>query len=678
MPVEDDWKAIINYGGRVRRITYDETANNVATTFFSALEERRPNTYILPRLQELSWKIATPVALDRCRMFFNPGIQTVNLKVETKIPELNAFLTDMSSRTKLKGFSFNSSTNLPDAFTALLAPQTGLEKVVLVAPGALSSGVGRWIASLSHLKCLQLDLTGRSPIAVEGFFDELQPRSGDSTPSSIGSTDSGIFSGDDLDFTEIRKSVMRLTGDLPSKGSFSKLKELHLTGEVANIAVFLKHLDSNSIVHLDIVIEDPPDNADWQDLSGLICDCFSDTLRTLRISATASSKFADLVRSTSRAEPPTKRLSLEQLMNLTNLIRLDIDLPDSIVFTPTDIECLAKACPNLEMLKLCPLARFPPPHFPKITLASLAPLTVHCKRLHTLAVVFNATPGSLSLLKSQKACSPSLLRLHVGHSWAADPLQISILLSHLMPRLESLKWFQEKSRGGFIEAHAKSWQSVSETLPHLQLLRLTEKSFLDIPEPLEKSTSEKSVDATVSLTTCGVQARPLSVDASIQISPILISREVNAVQTTVAEFVDATIPSYEIGVQATVIPPLTVSTAVNTVVQPPLSDNITYPPLSPSKFEFSPIRRPYSSLYFFSSLLGFFSFAYRLTTLPFSFTSRILHLTLARRQCSNPNPDSRFELQKLTTPSVESSQPTDATQSFGSHDIPLDTLPVRQ
>ena len=610
-------------------------------------------------------------------MFLNPGVQTVNLKVETKIPELNAFLTDMSSRTKLKGFSFNSSTNLPDAFTGLLAPQKGLEKVVLVAPGALSSDVGRWIASLPHLKCLQLDLTGRSPIAVEGFFDELRPRSGDSTPSSIGSTDSGIFS-DDLDFTEIRKSVMRLTGDLPSRGSFSKLRELHLTGEVANIAVFLKHLDSNSILHLDIVIEDPPDNADWQDLSGLICDCFSDTLRSLRISATASSKFTDLVRSTSRAEPPTKRLSLEQLMNLTNLIRLDIDLPDSIVFTPVDIECLAKACPNLEILRLCPLARFPPPHSPKITLASLAPLTIHCKRLHTLAVVFNATPGSPKLLKSQLACSPSLLRFHVGHSWAADPLQISILLSHLMPRLESLKWFQEKSRGGFIEAHAKSWQSVSETLPHLQLLRLTEKSFLDIPEPPEKSTSEKSVDATVSLTTCGIQARPQSVDASIQISPILVSREVNAVQTTVAEFVDATIPSHEVGVQASVILPLTVSTAVSTIVQPTLNGNATYPPLSPSKFECSPIRRPYGSLYFLSSLLNFFSFAYRLTTLPFSFTSRILHLTLTRRQYSNSNPDSRFELQKITTPSVESAQPTDAAQSFGFHDIPLDTLPVRQ
>jgi len=606
-------------------------------------------------------------------MFLNPGILTVNLEVENKMPQLNAFLTDMSSRTKLKGFSFNSSTNLPDAFTGLLAPQKGLQKVVLVAPGALSSGVGRWLASLPHLKCLQLDLTGRSPIAVEGFFDELRPRSGDSTPSSIGSTDSGIFSGDDLDFTEIRKSAMRLTGDLPSKGSFSQLKKLHLTGEVANIAVFLKHLDSNFIVHLDIVIEDPPDNADWQDLSGLICDCFADTLQTLRVSATPSSKFTDLVRSTSRAEPPTRRLSLEQLTNLANLVRLDVDLPDSVVFTPVDIECLAKACPNLEILRLCPLARFPPPHLPKITLASLAPLTTNCKRLHTLAIVVNATPGSPTLLESQKACSPSLLRLHVGHSWATEALQISILLSHLMPRLESLKWFQEKSRGGFIELHAKSWQSVSEILPHLQLLRSTEKSFLEIPQLPEKIISEKSVDATVSLITRGVEARPQSADASIQISPVLVSREINAVRETVTEFVDATMPKIEAGVQAVTILPLTVSTAVNTISQPPLNSNTPYPPPSPSKSECSPIRRPYPSLYLFSSLLGFFSFAYRLTTLPFS---RILHLALARLHFPSSKPDSRVELQKMTTSSVEPSSPTNVTTE--SDDIPLDTLPVRQ
>ena len=643
----------------------------MAITFFSALEERRPNTYILPHLQELTWKIETPAALDRCRMFLNPGIEIINLEVENKMPQLNAFLTDMSSRTKLKGFSFNTSTNLPDAFTGLLAPQQGLEKIVLVAPGALSSGVGRWIASLPQLKCLQLDLTGRSPIAVEGFFDELRPRSGDSTPSSIGSTDSGIFSGDDLDFTEIRKSAMRLTGDLPSKGSFSQLRKLHLTGDVANIAVFLKHLDSNLIVHLELVIEDPPDNADWQDLSGLISECFADTLQTLRISATPSSKFADLVRSTSRAEPPTRRLSLEQLVNLTSLVRLDIDLPDSVVFTPVDIECLAKACPNLEILRLCPLARFPPPHLPKITLASLAPLTTHCKRLHTLAIVFNATPGSPTLLQSQKACSSSLLRLHVGHSWATDHLQISILLSHLMPRLESLKWFQEKSRGGFIEAHAKSWQSVSETLPHLQLLRSTEKSFLEIPQLPEKFTSEKSVDATVSLTTRGVEARPQLVDASTQVAPILVSRKVNAVRTTVSESVNATMPNQEVGVQAVVIPPLTVSTAINTIAQLPLNGKVTYPPGSSVC---SPIQRSYSSLYFFSSLLGFFSFAYGLTTLPFSFTSHFL--PYGRLQFFGSKPDSQVEPPKITTPSVELSSTKNITTD--SDDIPLDTLPVRQ
>jgi len=359
-------------------------------------------------------------------------------------------------------------------------------------------------------------------------------------------------------------------------------------------------------------------------------------------------------------------------MNLTNLIRLDIDLPDSIVFNPVDIECLAKACPNLEILRLCPLARFPSPHLPNITLASLAPLTIHCRRLHTLAISFNATPGSRTLLESQKACSPSLLRLHVGHSWATDPLQISILLSHLMPRLESLKWFQEKSRGGFVEAHAKSWQSVSEILPHLQLLRSTEKSFLEIPEVPTKFTSEKSVNATVSLTTRGVEAQPQTVDASVQISPILVNREVNAVQSTVTKFVDATMPSQEVGVQ--VVPPLMVSTAVNTV-QPPMNGSAI---LGPSRFECSPIRRPYPSVYFFSSLLSFFSFAYRLTTLPFSFTSRILHLALARLQFFNLNPDTRVEPPKLTTLTVESSLPTNVTGSFDVDDIPLDTLPVRE
>ncbi|CAA7268000.1 unnamed protein product [Cyclocybe aegerita] len=624
--------------------------------------------YLLPRLQELTWKVETPAALERCALFLHPGLQVINLEVGAKLPKLDDFLADMSRRTSLKGFSFISPTNLPDAFTDLLGRQDDLEKVVLVAPGALAPGVGRWIASLPRLKQLQLDLTGRSPIAVEGFFDELLPRSGDSTPSSIGSRDSGVFSGEELDFTEIRKSALRLTGDLPRKGSFGKLRKLQLTGEVANIAVFLKHLESD-LINLELVIEDPPDNADWQDLSELICERFADSLQSLRITATPSSKFVDLVRSTSRAEPPTGRLSLEKLTNLTSLTRLDIDLPESVVFTPSDIECLARACPSLESARLCPLARFPTPHSPKLTLESLSPLTKQCKRLHTLAAVCNATPASENILRSQEATSNSLLRLHVGHSWIQDPLRISILLSHLMPRLELLKWFQEKNRAGFIETHAKNWQTVSDTLPHLQLLRSVEKSFIKAPVIEPRQMSEKSIDATVETTSRGVLAQVQTADASIQSSPVLVSREVEAIVETSEASVDAVPPSEEVAVEAR---PVTVSTAVSAMIHPSLNGGVS--PFSPTyKSERSPIPHSQTAMYLLSSILGFLSFAYRCSTLPLAFSSRILQLLLSRFPTQKWNTESPGALPKPTK--IDDELPAPASES--SDPIPLDSFPVR-
>ncbi|PPQ67100.1 hypothetical protein CVT25_005701 [Psilocybe cyanescens] len=670
-PRDEDWQAIIKYSERIHRIAYDESTNTVAPSIFSIFEESRPQklTYILPRLQELTWKVETPAALDRCGIFLHPQLQVLNLEISNKFAKINDFLADTSSRTKLKGFSFISPTNLPDAFTELLLRQDELEKVVLVAPGALAPGVGRWVAALPRLKHLQMDLTGRSAIAVEGFFDELRPRSGDSTPSSIGSRDSGVFSGEELDFTEIRKSALRLTGDLSSKGSFTELRKLQLTGEVANIAVFLKHLDSD-ITQLDLVIEDPPDNADWQDLSELICDRFADSLQSLRISATPSSKFADLVRSTSRAEPPSGRLSLERFTGLSNLTRLDIDLPESIVFTPADIECLAKACPKLESLKLCPLSRFPPPHSPKLTLESLAPLVKHCKRLHTLSVVFNAGAGSARILQSREMSSTSLLRLHVGHSWANDPLQITILLSHLMPNLELLKWFQEKNRAGFIEQHAKAWQTISETLPHIQHLRSTEKSFIGSPVTVPKAeTAEKGVDAIVATTSRGVLAQVAVLDASVQFSPVLQDRQVEAKVDHSEVSIDAT-PSYEdASIEAL---PIYLSTSVSTV-QLSISNNARDFADS-ARPDYFPIRRPHLSTHLLPSLFNLFSFAYRFALWPLSLTSRILQLAiplLYNKSSQKERPSESF----IPTPSssgttTHSNEPTDS--------IPLNTLPVRQ
>jgi hypothetical protein len=366
-------------------------------------------------------------------------------------------------------------------------------------------------------------------IAVEGFFDDI-PSGPEATPSDDGSSDSGVFSEEDaeIDFTEIKKSSLRLTGDLPSKAAFSHLRQLQLSGEAANIAVFLKHLTS-SLTQLDLVIEDPPDKMDWQDLSVVMCERFGKTLQLLRVTATSASRFSDLIRSTSRAEPPTRQLSLEYFTVMPSLIRLEIDLPESIIFHNSDLAHLAEVCPNIEMLKLCPVARFPSASSPPyLTLQGIHPLTTHCKRLHTLALVLNARAGTENILTSRQVSSRSLLRLHLGHSWIGDPLHVTILLSHLAPHLDNLKWFHEKNRPGFVEANARAWTTVSEYLPLLQGVRLMERRPIPQIMIVPPTTSEKSVDATTITVDQEVDATPSTGESAVQSSPSLVSRMIEA------------------------------------------------------------------------------------------------------------------------------------------------------
>ncbi|KAF7436607.1 hypothetical protein PC9H_003440 [Pleurotus ostreatus] len=556
VPEQADWEKVTLYGDKVRRITYEESANNVSTTVFPIFEEYRPRTYLLPGLRHLTWRAETPVGLDRCLMFLNPELQTLNLEIGTRFPQLSSFLKDVSDRTHLTSFSFASPTPLPDDFTELLAPQTDLRRVNLVAPGALSPGAGRWLGALPHLRSLQLDLTGRSVIAVEGFFDMMRPRSGDSTPDSIGSIDSGVFSADELDFSEIRKSALRLTGDLHSKGAFAKLRQLQLTGEVSNMAVFLKHLSSR-LAHLELAIEDPPDRADWQDLCAVLCEHFGRSLHSLKITATGGSKFADLVRSTTKLASGGTHLTLEFLSALPALRRLEIDLPESTIFHAADLSHLAAVCPGLEELRLCPTAIFPSQTgAPKITLEDIAPLLRACKNLHTLSVVVNAQGGSQQVLHQRDVSSASLQRLHVGHSWIQDPLQVAILLSHFASRCDTLRWFHERNRPGYVEANDLGWQKVAEALPFLQDVREMERQAVVVSvvtqEPEKPETDEKGVDATVSTRNQGVSVRPITFELSVQASPTLVEACVEAIVEQVSTSVDATTPTSEASVDAVV------------------------------------------------------------------------------------------------------------------------------
>jgi hypothetical protein len=129
-----------------------------------------------------------------------------------------------------------------------------------------------------------------------------------------------------------------------------------------------------------LAIEDPPEEHDWQDLCAIVCDKLSGSLRSLRILSAAPAKQMELPRSPGRFQDPTsRRLPLSHFTSLPRLTELEIDLPESVVFDNSDIAHLATICPAIEVLKLCPQARWP---------ANFAPpsVTLVCYLIHLVYV----------------------------------------------------------------------------------------------------------------------------------------------------------------------------------------------------------------------------------------------------------------------------------------------------
>lgn len=538
----------------MRSITYVEAFNTLSPSVFPALEAC-PRDFLLPNLVALTWKAESAAGLACCRPYLAPRLQTFTLEMGVRAPKIHDFLDELMARTQLTAFSFTLHSNLPETFVEKVKGNSRFEKLAIMAPGALAARVGKWASSLPLLKSLALDLSNASTRAVEGFFNDIGPGSGYSTPSSVGH-DSGVFSGeDDVDFTEVRKSVLRLTSDGPRHGAFPQLTLLSLTGDAANIATFLRHITS-PLTQIELAIEDPPAPDDWADLCALLGNHFGTTLQVLRITATSSSRFAELVRSTSRAgDAQLQRLPLTALGPLPHLHRLDIELPESAVFHNADAAHLARVCPALEVARLCGQARFAPAVGPPpLTLEGLIPLTSGCAKLHTLNVVVHAAAGADATFRVREHSSRALMRLNVGHSWVADPLGAAILLSHVAPHLETLRWFQQAGgRAGATEKHAAAWQQVQDFLPALQNMRLIERSLM--PKPVVVApprTAHKEVDATVRTVQRGVLARPEYVDEEMQADgPVMVEADVQVAPETVEEEVQAWTEMASVEVDAT-------------------------------------------------------------------------------------------------------------------------------
>ena len=152
----------------------------------------------------------------------------------------------------------------------------------------------------------------------------------------------------------------------------------------------------------------------------------------------------------------------------------------------------------------------------------------------------NARAGSNEILNNRTVSSKSLYRLHVGHSHLKDSLQVAILLSHLAPHIDNLKWLNQSGpRSNTLNMNADGWHKVCEYLPHLQAIRLAEKrmSALEIVAPPQMS--EKSIDATILSIDTSVQAVVETTECSVQFSPVFVDQEISAIPGVNEASIDA-------------------------------------------------------------------------------------------------------------------------------------------
>lgn len=208
------------HADRVRKIAYNEVVGNVHPSIFSVIEQTKPREFLLPNLRFLQWKCETTDGLARSKLFLNPQLRSITLDVGSGVSQedLAEYLSSVSSSTRLTSLSITSPTRLPHYLPRLLQQQNTLEKVTLMAPGALSPSIGRWLSSIPSLTSMQIDVSDRSDGVIASFFNGV-PTSGKSSPG---------FTTPDFVMTPLSAADSTVLVNFATQPGFKQLRHLSI------------------------------------------------------------------------------------------------------------------------------------------------------------------------------------------------------------------------------------------------------------------------------------------------------------------------------------------------------------------------------------------------------------------------------------------------------------------
>jgi hypothetical protein len=436
--VKNDWERFEIAASRVRILSHtdivDTTENDKVYQFdsgiFQSLACAQPGTSkLLPRLQELTWKVKNDDIYPYILLFLSPGIRDLTIFIVAK--------EDVSLSMR---FSLLTSlvSHCPSIRSMVLDAENDAQDHLLVSWGNLFSGrASSACAPFSNWTGLE-DLT-LTYINLGPLMNAI----------------AGLPALTSLELESCRIVDMQFPRNAPNS---PVLKHLRMIGcNLDSCMHVLKCMSSTPLVSIDLYIIRAPQEAQWAGLiNGLQNGVLHHTLESLVISSDFGRR------------PVTLSFQMiSPLLRFQHIHSFEVDGYCTLEVSDDDVACIAKAWSQLQTFTIKPTRPVPT----RLTSHALISFAKHCPELESLSLTINAAPVDNYEEKLGDGMCRRLRELHVNDSPVDNPARIAAFISDIFPEVRKIIVSVPNEDP---EGKKRKWEEVERLIPIFAAVRKQE------------------------------------------------------------------------------------------------------------------------------------------------------------------------------------------------------------
>lgn len=414
---------------RWRGVAYDLDSSIFRSLASAAQGLGRPA--LLPRLQQLTWKISNNDIFPYLSLFLSPTIANLTVYITT------GSITSTRARFSLFTSLASQCSSIPSVNLRALGCVThSWRDLFSGCSSTANASFGLW-AGLGSLTLYCMDLSA--------LTDDLAR-----LPVLT---------------TLVLNDCRKIDPALPSavKG-FPMLRYLDVySSNIDSCLHILQRMSCTPLIRLNLRIAGTSCESQWVELFSILPNGISrDTLTTLRFSSPAHGHPVPL-----RFQTISPLLQFRCISHLTCArddsagLNAGLDLDDS------DVACIAKAWPCLKLISICPPGSAPS----RLTLRALIPFADYCPELEDLSMKMNATAFELNDYEEKpgKGCG-RLWRLHVFDSPIDNQACVAAFISDIFPNVRRIS----SIFGAHERKPRRKWYEVKRNAPLFAAVRRQE------------------------------------------------------------------------------------------------------------------------------------------------------------------------------------------------------------